>query len=266
MNSAHSFAVIPWARRALILGSVSFCLLSPTSAQGQFTNVVIGPQNLYFGQGDTDVTNDPLHFQIDGWASEDADWSNGPYGYVEVPIQFRLASPGYLKVSVRIDSLSRVHSNVSPYQGSVSACLDNWFCAGILEQHGFPPEDPVPEVTAYANASQDYVLRARFLTYNALMTGAVNVGLFPGNRLLGDQNSDGRVNAADYVVWRKTDGSSGGYSTWRANFGASIGSASGRTIIEAVPEPETLTILIFMSLVGGPMSRWRRSQLTNGSR
>ncbi|MEX2546100.1 MAG: hypothetical protein WD316_13305 [Phycisphaeraceae bacterium] len=38
--------------------------------------------------------------------------------------------------------------------------------------------------------------------------------------LEGDYNGDGVVDAADYVVWRKTDGSAEGYNTWRTNFGA----------------------------------------------
>jgi hypothetical protein len=39
----------------------------------------------------------------------------------------------------------------------------------------------------------------------------------------GDFNSDGNVDAADYVWWRKNDGSSGGYDEWRANFGLTVG-------------------------------------------
>ena len=47
--------------------------------------------------------------------------------------------------------------------------------------------------------------------------GAVSgAGSAPG----GDYNGDGSVDAADYVVWRRTDGSPAGYNTWRANFGA----------------------------------------------
>jgi hypothetical protein len=41
----------------------------------------------------------------------------------------------------------------------------------------------------------------------------------------GDYNQDGTVDAADYVAWRKDDGTKAGYDTWRANFGAT--SASG---------------------------------------
>ncbi len=42
----------------------------------------------------------------------------------------------------------------------------------------------------------------------------------------GDYNGDGEVDAADYVVWRKTNlNGQAGYDTWRANFGSTGGPA-----------------------------------------
>jgi hypothetical protein len=59
----------------------------------------------------------------------------------------------------------------------------------------------------------------------------------------GDYNEDGKVDAADYVAWRKLPGLFGGdpagYNTWRENFGeGSAGGAAG------VPEPTTFVSLI----------------------
>ncbi|HEX2473526.1 MAG TPA: hypothetical protein VHK01_02200, partial [Lacipirellulaceae bacterium] len=54
--------------------------------------------------------------------------------------------------------------------------------------------------------------------------------------LPGDYNHDGRVDAADYVVWRKNDGSQAGYDTWRTNFGRTAGSGTVLAT-EVVPEP-----------------------------
>ena len=48
----------------------------------------------------------------------------------------------------------------------------------------------------------------------------------PQSTLLGDFNNNGTVDAADYVVWRKTDGTQPGYDQWRANFGTSLGVGS----------------------------------------
>jgi hypothetical protein len=62
----------------------------------------------------------------------------------------------------------------------------------------------------------------------------------------GDFNSDGRVNAADYVKWRETSGNQVEYDTWRKNFGRSFaGSASGAS---TVPEPQC-AILCFLAAI-----------------
>jgi hypothetical protein len=65
--------------------------------------------------------------------------------------------------------------------------------------------------------------------------------------LLGDYNHNGIVDAADYVVWRKTDGTPAGYTTWRSHFGQPPGSGSGAagSASAAVPEPATLVLLMF---------------------
>jgi hypothetical protein len=64
--------------------------------------------------------------------------------------------------------------------------------------------------------------------------------------LAGDYNGDGMVDAADYVVWRKSDGTQAGYDRWRANFGATIGAGSstiGPPRFPAVPEPTACLLL-----------------------
>jgi T5SS/PEP-CTERM-associated repeat protein len=67
--------------------------------------------------------------------------------------------------------------------------------------------------------------------------------------LLGDYNGDDIVDAADYVVWRKTDGTPEGYDEWRANYGATLsnlGSGSGTTssFNAVVPEPTSLLLVV----------------------
>ena len=61
----------------------------------------------------------------------------------------------------------------------------------------------------------------------------------------GDYNFDGTVDAADYVVWRKTDGTPAGYTLWRSHFGQTAGSGSDANSNAAIPEPTTLVLLMF---------------------
>ena len=59
--------------------------------------------------------------------------------------------------------------------------------------------------------------------------------------LTGDYNSDGSVDAADYVVWRKNDGTPDEYNTWRTNFGRTSALAHG-SALAAVPEPQSIAL------------------------
>jgi hypothetical protein len=76
-----------------------------------------------------------------------------------------------------------------------------------------------------------------------------------GISLLGDYNSNGVVDAADYVKWRKTDGSAGGYNTWRSNFGNA--SASATIANGLVPEPNIIAIGVVMLILIWPCKRRR---------
>ncbi|MEX0613882.1 MAG: PEP-CTERM sorting domain-containing protein [Pirellulales bacterium] len=79
----------------------------------------------------------------------------------------------------------------------------------------------------------------------------------------GDYNGDGFVDAADYVVWRKNDGSQEAYDEWAANFGSSVGSGSGVPgAIHGVPEPSTVILFVLSVTV---LSRRRRVARTESN-
>jgi hypothetical protein len=62
----------------------------------------------------------------------------------------------------------------------------------------------------------------------------------------GDYNGDGNVDAADYVVWRKSPGDFGGdpagYDTWRNHYGSTGAGGGAGGLAGTVPEPTTLLL------------------------
>jgi hypothetical protein len=67
----------------------------------------------------------------------------------------------------------------------------------------------------------------------------------------GDFNSDGKMDGADYVVWRKDPtsyGGASGYGEWRTNFGVTYGSGSGSNLA-SVPEPSSAMLLVVAGIV-----------------
>jgi hypothetical protein len=110
--------------------------------------------------------------------------------------------------------------------------------------------------------------------FSDIVLGSVDVPLF-GNRPIqrinieasvnifgydfGDYNRDRSVDAADYVMWRKDEGTPAGYDSWRANFGAASSSGSGLAL-GAVPEPSSAGLL-FIAGAWFTATRCRRSRL-----
>jgi hypothetical protein len=97
------------------------------------------------------------------------------------------------------------------------------------------------------------------IDYNYL--NGKQIALVGGPILPGDYNLDGKVNAADYVLWRKNPDAHGGtpdgYNTWRANFGNPPGAGSGAGLDGgAVPEPGTFGLALVAAL--GLAGRRRR--------
>jgi hypothetical protein len=79
------------------------------------------------------------------------------------------------------------------------------------------------------------------LTINVDLVQFAEVDQIPG-----DHNLDGKVDAADYALWRSNPAAYGGdpqgYLDWRNNFGAMAGSGGGG--LAAVPEPSGAVMLI----------------------
>jgi hypothetical protein len=95
----------------------------------------------------------------------------------------------------------------------------------------------------------------------------------PASGVNGDFNNDGKVDASDYLTWRKNSGTNNAlpndnglgtpigpnhYTLWRSNFGKPPGSGS---LVEggSVPEPTAL-LLVVVGIVGLPTTRVRPSR------
>jgi hypothetical protein len=84
--------------------------------------------------------------------------------------------------------------------------------------------------------------------------------------LPGDYNLDGSVDAADYVVWRKTDaGNEDGYARWRTNFGAGESGAAGIGG-STVPEPSTLLLFVIGAMAVASVARRNHNRSRTTSR
>jgi hypothetical protein len=127
----------------------------------------------------------------------------------------------------------------------------------LLASITLEPEDEVPigDIGAFATTAAQDGLSMKFI---------LAVGLGGSGPLVGDYNGDDSVDAADYVVWRKTNiNGAQGFQDWRANFGnTGSGSAPPETTFRtgsvvfdtsagagsgsAVPEPSAA----WLALVG----------------
>jgi hypothetical protein len=81
----------------------------------------------------------------------------------------------------------------------------------------------------------------------------------------GDFNHDGMVDAADYVVWRKSIGTAPEYAAWRANFGMSVGTGSGGSTA-MVPEPTFFTLSAAVLISFSNVRRRRNRHMNSRSR
>jgi hypothetical protein len=79
----------------------------------------------------------------------------------------------------------------------------------------------------------------------------------------GDLNRDDVIDAADFVLWRKSGGAHEEYTAWRSEFGtnlaseaaAAVASHTGALHSTAVPEPAALSLVILAALTLAPARR-----------
>jgi hypothetical protein len=133
---------------------------------------------------------------------------------------------------------------------SSSAWTDNVFMV-TTSATPFSVELPFSEIKArQPNLDLSNIINMQVGTANGMMLGAYelrNIRTNSADPLPGDFNSDGAVNAADYVAWRNrypSVYSQADLTKWRTNFGGS-GSAVG---VGVVPEPGCVGMWMVVAL------------------
>jgi uncharacterized repeat protein (TIGR03803 family) len=119
--------------------------------------------------------------------------------------------------------------------------------------------DGTAGIEPYGNLIADAAGNLYGTTYTGGTHGYGVVFMLAAPAIPGDYNSNGVIDAADYVVWRKTLGQTGAnlpadgshnnqvdsadYSVWRARFGNTSGSGAGTVAATTIPEPKPLPLL-----------------------
>jgi hypothetical protein len=96
----------------------------------------------------------------------------------------------------------------------------------------------------YSNSDPFLIVINHGVEYKQMVPAALAINAAAAE-LEGDFNHDGKVDAADYVVWRKTIMTAPAFEAWRANFGNGIGGGSGESSsTTSVPEPDNVVLLM----------------------
>lgn len=117
--------------------------------------------------------------------------------------------------------------------------------------------------TTVGNFSAVYTLNLSDEDLPGEQTQTLTLNLLAEAVLAGDFNSDGMVDAADYVVWRDGLGTIytlDDYDVWRSHFGQSVGTAA--LAPAAVPEPASCFSLLLVSSLAVAYRRLSRCDAT----
>jgi autotransporter-associated beta strand protein len=172
-------------------------------------------------------------------------------------LTFELAAPG--SPGVTSDLLNVVDTNgLSITSGTVDLIDFGGLASGtytLVEYAG----------TALGDATVDLLtigLQPAGFTYD-LVDNATNLSIdlvvTPAG-VSGDHNGDGKVDAADYVVWRKDPtmhDNDQGYLDWRANFGTGSGAGSSLDA-GSVPEPSSIVLVAVAVAIGAARAGRKR--------
>jgi len=209
--------------------------------------------------------------------------------------EFQISTEGYQDISISFDQTS---SNTGPRDFGISysttvggAFTDTGITYTVLANASPNPtwssgsphaefsfEFDLSDITALDDQATMF-LRLVDLTTISADGGVVSGGgtsrvdnfsifyyAIPPDDLPGDFNEDGIVDAADYVVWRKTNsGDMDAYNLWVTNFGRILEGSDGNEFgSSSVPEPAAWMLLTLgiclLAMRRGTLTAWTRQQ------
>jgi hypothetical protein len=178
------------------------------------------------------------------------DYVQGPEGTLELEISGLAAGAQHDVLQVAGDA------NID---GTVLVRFINGFAPRQGQQFEFLTFGGAVDLTAASfeiqNLASGFEFDIAFAAGGVTLT-ALNDGVSLIDPIAGDYNTDGTVDAADYVLWRKSGASPEAYDEWRANFG-SIAGAAASLMDASVPEPRGM-ILFAISLCAMAALRLRQ--------
>jgi hypothetical protein len=207
----------------------------------------------------------PTHTTIK--VAGDADIANGT---------FKVELQGYTPVAGNSWTILQAGADIAAEKTAISTLADSLTTATGYD--GLQHMDPALVGTLLGTfEAEDFSMAplSAGLTWDVVYAGtSVILKVVGPAGIHGDYNADGKVNAADYVVWRKTLGQSitlpndrtpgmvttEDYAVWRENFGAMSGAAAGLGGAQ-VPEPTgmiLLAIAVFSAGLANPAFRGAR--------
>jgi len=174
-------------------------------------------------------------------------FSDGQNNRIQVNGDFTLGSAGELDLDLGQDALDMLSiTGTALLQGKIAVALMGDF---------FPANGQTFTILTAAggitDAGMNLLLPANF---TAQILNSTSLVLTYSALLPGDFNADGKVDAADYVTWRKTNSTNiSAYNDWRANFGRTSG--TGSNSVGSVPEPTVMVLLGVACALGTIMRR-----------
>jgi hypothetical protein len=173
-----------------------------------------------------------------------------------------------------IDPVSGGDGPGETWQEGANPSAHNLFEGFLLGSSVIAPGEGLSLGRAYNEvlAGEDLIFNYRRASVSGVVAGVVRFDETPPAPLYGDYNNNGRVDAADYTLWRdrlntsatlpndETLGtvSESDYAVWKAHFGESDGSGAGNGATQtfAVPELSTLLLgVLAFGLISGARGR-----------